>query len=89
MFLSSAMLFLPAAISYVALQWYPELAYDLVGEGFLDFSPTDEAHLHQIPSLFQPVAASAIVRIGISTAFLSCCAPSGPSQGPPLPQPTV
>ena len=70
-FLSSAMLFLPAAISYVALQWYPELAYDLVGEGFLDFSPTDEAHLHQIPSLFQPVAASAIVTNNIQVSLMA------------------
>ncbi|MEE9149272.1 MAG: stage II sporulation protein M, partial [Candidatus Tectomicrobia bacterium] len=69
--LSACMLFAPALISYVAIQWHPELAYDLVAEGFLDFAPTDEEHLHHIPGLFQPIAASSILANNIQVSLLA------------------
>lgn len=71
MVLSAGMLFVPAWISYTALFWAPELSYDLVAEGFLDFSPSDQEHLHDIPSLFRPVAASTIITNNVQVALVA------------------
>src|SRR5262249_7740524 len=45
--LSALLLFGSAAISYVAVQTHPELAYDLVSGGFLDFQPARQDSLHE------------------------------------------
>jgi uncharacterized membrane protein SpoIIM required for sporulation/uncharacterized RDD family membrane protein YckC len=71
MMLSAAMLFIPACITSVALLWYPELSYDLVAEAFLEFSPSDPEHLHDIPSLTRPIAASAIITNNVQVTLLA------------------
>lgn len=69
--LAATMLLAPACISYVALHWHPELAYDLVAEGFLEATPTDKEHLHHIPGLFQPLFASAIITNNLQVSLLA------------------
>lgn len=68
----SACLFLGAAlVSYVAVSWHPELAYDLVGPEFYDFEPAREESLHDIPKLIRPVAASSILTNNLQVAILA------------------
>jgi uncharacterized membrane protein SpoIIM required for sporulation len=68
----AACLFLaPACISYITVQWHPAYAYDMVAEGFFDFTPSDTEHLHHIPSLFRPIAASAIVTNNLQVALMA------------------
>jgi uncharacterized membrane protein SpoIIM required for sporulation/uncharacterized RDD family membrane protein YckC len=69
--LAAGSFLLPAAISYVTVQWYPELAYDLVADDFFDFMPSDTEHLHRIPSLFRPIAATAIITNNVQVTLLA------------------
>ena len=69
--LAAGLFFVPACISYVAVQQQPEYAYDLVAEDFIEFTPTDKAHLHRIPHLFRPIAASAIITNNIQVTLLA------------------
>jgi uncharacterized membrane protein SpoIIM required for sporulation/uncharacterized RDD family membrane protein YckC len=69
--LSACWLFAPAGISYVAVQWYPEYAYDLVAEEFFEFAPSDQEHLHRIPSMVRPIFASAIVTNNVQVSLLA------------------
>jgi uncharacterized membrane protein SpoIIM required for sporulation len=68
---SAALLFGPAVISYFAVQIHPELGYDLVSGGFLDFEPARKESLHDIPSLARPVAASGILTNNIQVTLLA------------------
>lgn len=69
--LAACTLFVPACISYMALQWHPTLAYDLVAEEFFAFTPTDQEHLHHISGLFQPIVASTIVTNNMQVSLLA------------------
>ena len=69
--LSALLLFGPAAIAYVAVQLHPELGYDLVGPGFLDFEPAREDSLNDIPSIFRPMAASSIIANNLQVTLLA------------------
>jgi uncharacterized membrane protein SpoIIM required for sporulation/uncharacterized RDD family membrane protein YckC len=69
--ISSVFLFAPAVISYIAVQTHPELGYDLVPTGFLDFQPARRESLHDIPSLARPVAASSILTNNIQVTLLA------------------
>jgi uncharacterized membrane protein SpoIIM required for sporulation len=69
--LSATMFFGPAVASYVAVQLYPSLGYDLLAEAFLDFDPATEENLHNIPSLARPVVASLIVTNNIQVTLLA------------------
>ena len=68
---SACLLFGPAAISYLAVQLHPELGYDLVSGGFLDFEPARRESLHDIPSLARPIAASGILTNNIQVTLLA------------------
>ena len=68
--LSALLFFGPALISYFAVQWHPELGYELVSEGFLEFEPAREENLHDIPPLARPVAASAILTNNVQVTLL-------------------
>jgi len=69
--LSAVMVFGPSAITYVAVQLHPDLGYDLVPEGFLDFEPARDVSLHNIPGLARPVAASTIMTNNIQVTLLA------------------
>lgn len=68
---SALMLFGSAAVSFVAVQTSPELAYDLVPGGFLDFQPARRESLHDIPGLARPVVASSIMTNNIQVTLLA------------------
>ncbi len=68
--LSAALFFGPAAIAYLAVQLQPEVGYDLVGPGFLDFDPAREDSLHDIPGIARPLAASGIIGNNLQVTFL-------------------
>ena len=69
--LSALLVFGPATISYVAVQLHPELGYDLVGPGFLDFEPAREDSLNEIPSIARPMAASSIISNNLQVTLLA------------------
>ena len=69
--LSALLLFGPATISYVAVQLNPELGFDLVGSGFLDFDPAREDSLHDIPGIARPVAASGYISNNLQVTMLA------------------
>jgi uncharacterized membrane protein SpoIIM required for sporulation len=69
--LSALLLFGPSVISFLAVQIRPEIAYDLVPPGFLDFQPQRRESMHDIPSLARPVAASSIVTNNIQVTLLA------------------
>ncbi|MEW6282964.1 MAG: stage II sporulation protein M, partial [Candidatus Eremiobacterota bacterium] len=64
-------LFVPAVVSYLAVQLYPILAFDLVGPEFYDFRPTSAEHLHEIPHLVRPIAASTIISNNLQVTFMA------------------
>lgn len=68
----SAGLFLAAAlVSALAVIRQPELAFDLVGPGFYDFSPSSEQVLHDIPPLVRPVFASSVLTNNLQVTILA------------------
>jgi uncharacterized membrane protein SpoIIM required for sporulation/uncharacterized RDD family membrane protein YckC len=68
---SAVMTFGPSVITYVAVQLHPDLGYDLVPAGFLDFEPARDVSLHNIPGLSRPVAASTIMTNNIQVTLLA------------------
>ncbi|HXF15485.1 MAG TPA: stage II sporulation protein M [Burkholderiales bacterium] len=68
---SALMLFAPSAMTYVAVQLHPDLGYDLVPSGFLDFEPARDVSLHSFPGLARPVAASTIMTNNIQVTLLA------------------
>jgi len=69
--LSATMFFGPAVVSYVAVQLYPSLGYDLLAEEFLEFDPASEENLHGIPALARPVISSVIITNNIQVTLLA------------------
>jgi uncharacterized membrane protein SpoIIM required for sporulation/uncharacterized RDD family membrane protein YckC len=69
--LSGLMLFGSAFVSFIAVQTHPELGYDLVPMGFLDFQPARQESLHDIPSLARPVVASSILTNNIQVTLFA------------------
>jgi len=69
--LAAGLLLTPACISYFAVHWSPILAYDLVADDFFTFAPSDQEHLHHIPSLSRPIAASAIMTNNLQVTLLA------------------
>jgi uncharacterized membrane protein SpoIIM required for sporulation len=68
----SAMVFFGAALaSFVAVQLYPSLGYDLLADEFLDFDPANRDNLHSIPSLARPVVSSLIISNNIQVTLLA------------------
>jgi uncharacterized membrane protein SpoIIM required for sporulation/uncharacterized RDD family membrane protein YckC len=68
---SALILFGPSFITYVAVQLHPDLGYDLVPGGFLDFEPARNVSLHNIPGLARPIAASSIMTNNIQVTLLA------------------
>lgn len=64
-------LFVPALIAYLAVQLHPVLAFDLVAPEFYSFEPPSSEHMHEIPSLMRPVAATSIISNNIQVTFLA------------------
>lgn len=69
--LAAAMFFGPALGSYVAVQLYPDLGYDLVAEPFLDFNPSHEENLHNIPSVVRPIVSSTIITNNVQVTLFA------------------
>lgn len=69
--LSVLMFFGPALVSFVAVEFYPSLAYDLLTDEFLDFDPATPENLHSIPSLARPVVSSVIISNNIQVTLLA------------------
>lgn len=69
--LSAVLFFGSAVVSFVAVQLYPHLGYDLLDDGFLDFDPASEENLHSIPSLARPVISSLIISNNIQVTLLA------------------
>ena len=70
-FFSAFLFFCTAGVSYLAVRWNPETAYELVGPGFYEFEPVSEENLHDIPELVRPVAASSILTNNLQVTFLA------------------
>lgn len=68
---SALLMFGPSVVTYVAVQLHPDLGYDLVPAGFLDFEPARDVSLHNIPSLARPVAASEIMTNNIQVTLVA------------------
>ena len=68
---SAILTFGPSVITYVGVQLHPNLGYDLVPTGFLDFEPARDVSLHNIPGLARPVAASSIMTNNIQVTLLA------------------
>jgi uncharacterized membrane protein SpoIIM required for sporulation len=69
--LSAGIFFGSAAITFVAIQFYPSLGYDLLAEEFFDFDPASSENLHSIPSLARPVISSLIISNNIQVTLLA------------------
>jgi uncharacterized membrane protein SpoIIM required for sporulation len=69
--LSAIVFFGSASVSFVAIQLYPHLGYDLLDDAFLDFDPASEENLHNIPSLARPVISSLIISNNIQVTLLA------------------
>jgi uncharacterized membrane protein SpoIIM required for sporulation len=69
--LSALMFFGSALASFLAVQLYPSLGYDLVAEGFIEFDPATPDNLHSIPSLARPVVSSLIISNNIQVTLLA------------------
>lgn len=69
--LSGIIFFGAALVSFVAVQLYPGLGYDLLAEEFLDFDPASSENLHSIPSLARPVVSSLIISNNIQVTLLA------------------
>jgi len=69
--LSALMFFGSALVSFVAVELYPTLAYDLLADEFLDFDPATPENLHSIPSLARPVVSSLIISNNIQVTLLA------------------
>jgi uncharacterized membrane protein SpoIIM required for sporulation len=69
--LSAIVFFGSAVVSFVAVQLYPHLGYDLLDDGFLEFDPASEENLHSIPSLARPVISSLIISNNIQVTLLA------------------
>jgi uncharacterized membrane protein SpoIIM required for sporulation len=69
--LSALMFFGSALASFLALQLYPSLGYDLVADGFIEFDPASPDNLHTIPSLARPVVSSLIISNNIQVTLLA------------------
>jgi uncharacterized membrane protein SpoIIM required for sporulation len=69
--LSATIFFGPAIASFIAVQFYPSLGYDLLPEAFLDFDPGSKENLHNIPSLVRPVVSSLIITNNVQVTLLA------------------
>lgn len=69
--LSALMFFGSAVVSFVAVEFYPSLAYDLLADEFLEFDPATAENLHSIPSLARPVVSSLIISNNIQVTLLA------------------
>jgi uncharacterized membrane protein SpoIIM required for sporulation len=61
----------PAVISYFAVQIDPGIAYELVAPEFYNFEPPSAEHMHDIPQLSRPLVASSIISNNIQVTFLA------------------
>lgn len=69
--ISAVVMFGAAVAAFLAVQWQPQLGYDMVPAEFLDFDPARPDNLHNIPSLARPVVSSAIVANNIQVTLLA------------------
>ena len=69
--LSAMVFFGSALVTFVAVQLYPSLGYDLLADEFLDFDPANKDNLHDIPSLARPVVSSLIISNNIQVTLLA------------------
>jgi uncharacterized membrane protein SpoIIM required for sporulation len=68
----SALVFFGAAVaSFIAVQFYPHLGYDLLADEFIEFDPASRDNLHDIPSLARPVVSSLIISNNIQVTLLA------------------
>ena len=71
MVMSGILLFLPAVVSFTAVQLHPEFAFDMVPDGFMDFEPARQESLHNFPAMTRPVIASSIIGNNIQVTLFS------------------
>jgi uncharacterized membrane protein SpoIIM required for sporulation/uncharacterized RDD family membrane protein YckC len=71
MIVSAFLLFLPAFVSFAAVQFYPALGYDLVPDSFLNFEPARQESLHAFPEMTRPLVASGIIGNNIQVTLFA------------------
>lgn len=69
--LAFLMFWLPALVSFLAVQMVPGVAFELVAPEFYNFDPPSAQHMHEIPSLMRPFTASSIIANNIQVTFLA------------------
>lgn len=70
-YLAAGLLFFPAVLAYFAVQIHPQLGFDLVPAGFLEFDPARPDNLHHIPELTRPMVSSAIMTNNIQVTLMA------------------
>jgi uncharacterized membrane protein SpoIIM required for sporulation len=68
---SAVLMFLPAFISFAAVQFRPDVGYDLVPDGWLEFEPARQESLHTFPEMTRPLVASGIISNNIQVTLFA------------------
>ena len=68
---SAILLFLPAFVSFAAVQFNSDVGYDLVPDGWLEFEPARQESLHTFPEMTRPLVASGIISNNIQVTLFA------------------
>jgi uncharacterized membrane protein SpoIIM required for sporulation/uncharacterized RDD family membrane protein YckC len=68
---SAILLFLPAFISFTAVQFRPDVGFDLIPDGWLEFEPARQESLHTFPEMTRPLVASGIIGNNIQVTLFA------------------
>lgn len=71
MLVSAVLTFLPAFISFASVQFRPDVGYDLVPDGWLEFEPARQESLHSFPEMTRPLVASGIISNNIQVTLFA------------------
>ena len=71
MAVSAILLFLPFFVSFAAVQFRPDVGYDLVPDAWLNFEPARQESLHTFPEMTRPVVASQIISNNIQVTLFA------------------
>jgi uncharacterized membrane protein SpoIIM required for sporulation/uncharacterized RDD family membrane protein YckC len=68
---SGILMFTPAIISFVAVQFRPDVGFDLVPDAWLEFEPARQESLHTFPEMTRPLVASQIISNNIQVTLFA------------------
>jgi uncharacterized membrane protein SpoIIM required for sporulation/uncharacterized RDD family membrane protein YckC len=68
---SAVLTFFPSFVTFAAVQFHPDLGYDLVPDGWLEFEPARQESLHTFPEMTRPLVASGIISNNIQVTLFA------------------